>query len=275
MRRSIILREFSPFETARHTPRSDYLIHCNNTVKEQEYVIRVDRDGFMSWPTDEPRSVSPVIYLGDSIIENYFVDEDQRTAVWVRRKLDQAGFNCTVLNGGMSAATTLDLFNVLVNKCVPLKPRAIVLTNGMIDLTLRATGGSMWARAINPPVDTETIERPDVLSERAMALSLIEAACRIAGIPLIITTWGCSDHIARCAGVRSFGELEFDWVAEARALNDGTRTFASRTQTPLVDLAAAMNDRDDLFYDGLHPNAQGCAVAGALVGAAIAAIIQT
>ncbi|WP_162561142.1 SGNH/GDSL hydrolase family protein [Methylobacterium terrae] len=220
--------------------------------------------------------------MGDSVVENMFVDEDERATVCISRYLRDAGHSVPVRNAGVTGATTLDLYQLLVAKCLPLRPRGIILTSGMMDIVRMSSGKSFWEGLIEP---ADALDCPNILGEaesydglnatRNSILQLFHSTCTQFNIPFLLTTWGFTPRMRTCAGVKTLGSDYCDWLGRALQINDATRHIAEQNGIYFVDLAEQMQDKDIFYYDGLHPNGRGCKKIGDLIGPELSKILDS
>jgi len=74
-----------------------------------------------------------------------FVGESVRFPYRVGQLLQSAdGSSVYTLNGGVSATTARDTFNILLAKVIPMKPEYVVLMHNLNDLGLLTGAGSYW-----------------------------------------------------------------------------------------------------------------------------------
>ena len=137
MARHILLFEHYPNQDRPIRATDEYMLTTNGSLQQKDYRHRTDENGFIRTGRELPADHAPIIVLGDSPIESYFIDEEKRICVVLEEMFQNAGMPIRVLNGGVSGATTLQLFNVLVSKCIPLQPSGIVLMSGCKDMGVR------------------------------------------------------------------------------------------------------------------------------------------
>lgn len=59
-----------------------------------------------------------ICFIGDSFVENKFVDQDSRWFSYLEKLLLDNGFRTQVLNAGYSGATSLNILNTILNKVI-------------------------------------------------------------------------------------------------------------------------------------------------------------
>lgn len=138
--RSIRLKEADPNTEGSHTPAPSIRAASNDTLQEGPFRARTDSNGFLMTgnpPTDDP----PMVFLGGSFVESMFADEPDRFVSQLERKVP---FKC--LNGGYSGSTTLQLFNVLINKVYPIVGLGgrVVFFIGQSDADYLGTTSTYW-----------------------------------------------------------------------------------------------------------------------------------
>ncbi len=119
---------------------------------------RCDSDGFLlGGPRDEIPDAT-VIMLGDSTIEDRYLDEPARTASRLAVEMrERTGKKVNVHNGAVSGANSLGSLLSLLVKVLPMRPRAITLMHSSNDLKQLLYFGSYW----------ETFGRHTLLRERS------------------------------------------------------------------------------------------------------------
>ncbi len=274
MRRAIRLKEYTPSSVIRNIPPEWYLRAKDSTLENREYLLRTDPNGFILSGPNYDTSDLQIVVLGDSIVEAMYVDEHSRMCSHLETSLAELiGRPIQVLNGGYSGATSLHLFNVFLNKVVPLKPVAVLLMTSVLDADVAVRKGDYWNKDCwleplldvdlhNTVRDNEFRPAPDY-SSRPKLLSLFQTAGAQFDIPVWFAT---APHRQLFQGEyikKTFkNRADFDAeVAHRRAVNAITRKFALENKAPLFDLEISMIDKHDIYYDMFHHNARGGGVA--------------
>ena len=258
MERSIVLREYPPATDAAPAPQADYLACCNDTLSAKPVRIRTDEHGFIVTGGSLDADLPCVLVLGDSVVENYWIDEHCRACAVLESILLSQGYAYRVLNGGTTGVNSLHAYNIYINKGIPLRPAALILMTGAIDAMSEVSGRSLWKDALKPSSEVRYSQEAHL--ERDAVRRLFLSACRALNVPLIFTTIGYAPSASTCYGMRLTPNADMLWPAAMDALNDKTRAFAVQNRSDLIDLALDMDGREDLFYDGLHANVAGCAL---------------
>jgi len=270
MRRVIRIKEFGTNIDRVLSPSEDYLSQTNGTIVGDSFRLRTDRNGFlfnpnMGWPTGDR-----VYILGDSFIENSFIEEGGRLCD-VMTKLDAERGRRRFLNCGYSGSTSLHLFNVLCNKVISDADFSLVFVLPSNDIfSLRNEGGYWNDRdkrfsPIIPPVPGEVV-LGDFTENLIQLKRMITAFVRMGAIhhfDLFLST---------CPFVSSNFE-ELGWfrrrhrqvavyeqlIEQRRSANRVVREVAEAEDVPLIDLERILAD-PTLFYDDVHVNLEGAAV---------------
>jgi GDSL-like Lipase/Acylhydrolase family len=256
MARYIRLLEHGPNHDQWMTPSDEYLAERDGTLEKRPYRYRTDEHGFIRTGRTLPQEEKPLIFLGDSVIENYWVDEDKRTCAVLEGLLRDAGLAVRVLNGGVSGASTLHLLSVLINKCVPLQPRMVLLMSGAIDTSAMKFGGYWCSHEHLTPI-TEPPNLPERdFTDRAKLMHIFHETCRTFEIDFFAVT--CPTRHAPlfddCSGGTP-GVRRNSLSREAlRLSNQITREYGG----PFIDLEVPLSGRPELFYDDLHAGEMGC-----------------
>ena len=144
IKRSIKLKEFNPLYRDVLVPDADYVKKCDGLERKQ-FVIRVDRQGFIMPSKIHDRPDLTIVFLGGSTTECVYVDEDSRFPYLVGRLLErQTHLKVNSYNAGRSGINTLHCLNILLNKVVNLKPDIVVLMENINDLAILMYEKTYW-----------------------------------------------------------------------------------------------------------------------------------
>lgn len=231
--------------------------------------MHTDEHGFVK-SNDGPVSERRIVVLGDSVVEGMFVDEDDRLCAKLEALLNRRfQTSLSVLNAGYSGATLLHSFNVFLNKIVPLRPEAVVLMSGFVDVDVGKVRKSFWSTdcwlepivdvdADNTARDKDLLGSPDY-SDREKLLELVLGAAGIFQVPLIMAT--VPHRFSReCEYTRRSGISPDEFARELglrKAVNQQVRQIALRHGIPLIDLEIGLMGNDHIFYDAFHLHAAG------------------
>jgi lysophospholipase L1-like esterase len=211
------------------------------------------------WPAlarygDDNKKISPpvkneqrVVFMGDSITDSW-------------DSLPKAGFfpGKPYINRGISGQTTPQMLIRFRRDVIELHPRVVVILAGTNDLagntgptTLDAIQDNLRSMA-----ELATAHRIRVVFASLLPVSDYEIRD---GKPIVQTVRRPPDQIL--------------------ALNNWLKDYAAKNRYVYLDYFSAMADdkgffKDELSYDGLHPNEQGYAVMAPLVEAAIARALK-
>lgn len=277
MRRTIRLKEWGVGVDAQRTPDRGSIERSDASLGEQSVRLRTDGDGFIASGLDDSDARGDIVVLGDSVVECMYLHEGQRLTDRCQAALRERGRRLRVRNGGMSGATSLHALMAILAKVVPLRPRAVVVLNGVIDIDAGLKPRGFWSRdAYLDPLKWETDPAPPPpaeasvpldLSQRAPLLELIGAACDRFGLALAFATFphrGLDAYaLERGAWFEGLRELR-------RAVNADTRAHCAAAGRPCIDLEARFEGRADLFYDQFHLNHAGAAIVGAALADGLA-----
>ncbi len=269
--RTIRLKELGANVDKYTGPSPDYLTKTDG-LAAGTFRLRTDANGFVISGDPPLEGGETWIFLGDSFVESAYVAEDARFPTLIERQLRAAGRPVTCLNGGYSGATTLHLFNILMNKILPLKPARVLFFAPTNDTRAFAHPGGYWCNyelftPIMPPDSTRpAVSR--VENAQALILELFVSACAMAGIGLVLAT---SPH-------RTQNEADDPWLAKRynrkafqatidarRDCNAVVRELAGRHGIPLIDLEAMNADYASVSYDDVHLHEAGSAVIAAQI----------
>lgn len=266
-RRLIRLKESTPnLDSMRERP-SGYLEATDGTVGEGPWRVRTDEHGFIMTGNEVPTEAPPMVFLGDSFVEATFTPEDVRFVSQVERHLlsDGLGFRC--LNGGYSGATTLQLFNVFLNKVVPLVGRGgrVVFFLPQSDLPIYFRPHSYWYPTdryapLLPPVEPTAKELPKGSSALTAILGLAVWAAQEFEIDLILVT-SPHRHATRQNDPyleKRISQDQHDSLVQRREdIRGAVRQFVANSGVKFIDADTEFLDKPWTFYDELHLNDEG------------------
>ena len=283
-KRYVRLKEFPPSSEVFNTPTADYLAARDSTLVPATYKITTDADGFILPASGGAAHGRRIIILGDSVVEGMFANPEDRFCSRLEEKLRaELGEAITVLNAGYSGATSLHSFNVFLNKIIPLKPDAVILMTGIVDVDVAHLEKSFWSRDcwIEPIIDVgvanswrdgQTRPAPS-FDDRERMLAMFTRASELFGVPLWYATVPHRQEFSGEYVAKAFKDrAEFDRQVRVRKeMNEATRRAATAAGQPLFDLEAELAGRSDIFYDMFHANpAGGEAVADAFMAQGLA-----
>jgi hypothetical protein len=272
VRRYLRLKEWQANSDQLMRPSSDYLSASDGSLRNIEYRLRTDADGYILPPPSEIDSATDsIIFFGDSFVESTFVPEEQRFFASVQTILGNAGRPARCMNAGYSGATTLHLLMSLIGKVGRRPATTIVLIFPSNDAFSLVKQGGYWCRSdkryspIVPVLDglDQSLQPLDTQDERAV-LNLFVDACNRLGLPLILATFphrsaNFSEDSwlkRRFKNTKNY-ERAHDW---RRSVNAVGRAIATRRNIPFIDLEELVSTRTECFYDDLHMNEVGSAI---------------
>ncbi|WP_347108234.1 SGNH/GDSL hydrolase family protein [Paenarthrobacter sp. S56] len=249
-------------------PRPEgYLEATDGTVGDGPWRVRTDEHGFIMTGNDVPDDAPPLVFLGDSFVEATFTPEDVRFVSQVERYLQNDGLNYRCLNGGYSGATTLQLFNVFLNKVVPLVGRGgkVVFFLPQSDLPIYFRPHSYWYPTdryapLLPPVEPIANDLPRGSSALTAILGLAVWAAQEFGVDLILVS-SPHRHATREEDAYLAGRISADQHLSLVQRRDDIRTavqkFVATSGVTFIDADTEFLDKPEAFYDELHLNDPG------------------
>ncbi|GHE51062.1 hypothetical protein GCM10019059_07830 [Camelimonas fluminis] len=191
----------------------------------------------------------------------------------MERSFTAAGNPMRVLNGGVSGATTLHTLHVITSKILNLKPKQVVIMNGVIDSDCIVDLDSYWTKhewrdpfsyAYSPAdMGQRGTIRPNT-ENRERLLRLAVTTLRAFHIePMFATfhrrtSWGSDIVLQKAFREHQFAERMLLWDESMNAM----RSVARAMRVPLFDVAKEFEGRSELLYDEIHMNARGSAEIG-------------
>ncbi|MGH1590371.1 SGNH/GDSL hydrolase family protein [Methylobacterium phyllosphaerae] len=263
------MKEFAPSTASKFWPPDWYMDQVNNSFVRKEFVINTDQNGFIKPHADCGECRNNLVVLGDSVVESMYMDESLRMCSALDRKINYISQDeLRVLNAGYSGSTLLHMFNILLNKILPLRPTAILVMAGIVDVDAVARKASFWSKdkwlepiisldSDNPFRDNDNADEPR-FQHRYAILALIHKLSLEFALPIYFAT---VPHLQIYEGEWVSSRItkeEFRNIANSRRLiNNTTRKFCIKNDITLFDLELALMDRNDIFYDYFHFNELG------------------
>lgn len=261
--RSIRLKEYGANLDFEAIPSADYVEARGHAIDDRPCRVRTDENGFIL--SGHSLTGKTIIGLGDSVLECLFVKEDDRFCAQLQKRIRQeTSQSINVLNGGYSGSTTLHVLNAFINKVVPLKPDAVFLMTGIMDLEAMFKVDSFWSkdaylRSIMDNGDAPGFwdqnfrEEMDENSRSTLNRLLIDAA-RAFAIPLVFVS---TPHQTVFQGAYVQGHYPSKDAYSVRVRN---RRLANRQIEDLccqlgahyIDIQSFADGLDGMFYDDIH-----------------------
>lgn len=269
IRRHLRLKEWIPSVDRQMRPAADYLAATDGSLRDTEYRVRTDSDGYILPPPTELNGIDDsVIFFGDSFVESIYVPEDQRFVAGIQAALQRAGVPARCLNAGYSGATTLHMLMSLIGKVGRRPKTTIVLVLPSNDALALIKKGGFWCRedrryspVVPVPEGVEAPAQPLDIADLQAALNLFVDACRRLRLDLVLATFPhrTADFTAdpwlprRFKSAANYARM-LEW---RRSVNAVARAVANRLALPFVDLEALVSAGTEWFYDDLHMNEAG------------------
>ena len=250
-KRQIRLKEFQANIHRTYTPDESYLNARPRLDKNSAYVVRTDANGYIISGTHQCSSRT-IVLMGDSFVENLYIDEDKRIASQLERMLLTNGYDFQVLNAGVSGTTNLNATNLLLNKIVYHAPKAIVFVTSSNDLAaLRYESGysnsSKFHGNLVPEDLSEGWTKSSVgenISQVVDNLKVVNFICKLNNIDFYVCTYP-----------------EIQSNEDLKLINSNVRAFAANEFVDLIDLDKLIMKNDIYYYDKLHVSHVGATVA--------------
>lgn len=255
MRRNIRILEYDPHLDRTLGPSETYL---KSTIPGfldlKQFRVRANSSGFLlpfGVGGDETEKSS--IIVGDSIAECLFMKEEFR----IESILSAQNPIGRYLNGAISSATTLDIFNSILNKIIPTKPCKIFFMAGVFDGMIHNKG------FYSPDVLTCTTSEPmgkinianNFLVDRAALLGSMFEVVSAFDIELFVGTFS-HRHNPLDPHIEFLNKVEESKNIYC-LINSQTRELAMESNAKLIDLERLMYDDFDMHYDNHHLTPKG------------------
>ena len=246
-KRSIRLKEFSGNLNKIHIPSESYLRASPSLKKNQAYLQKTDADGLMTTSYQFKHDYH-IIMIGDSFVENLFVDESKRITHYLEKSFLQLQKKIKIDNAGVSGSTGLNLLNTIINKLVFIKPDLIIYVQPSCDFAALIyekgySNDSKFFSNLVPSTDQDKFKY-ETISENSYQIfnniSILSKVCEINNIDLCIATC-CSNSSKR----------------QLKIMNDIIRENSNILNYNLIDLDNLVPRNSDIFYDKQHITEQG------------------
>ncbi|MDD2369647.1 MAG: SGNH/GDSL hydrolase family protein [Sulfuricurvum sp.] len=267
VKRSIRLREYPLDDEKSFIPENDLLTYCKE-INRQEYKIHTDKEGFILSGNSIDTFNKTTLIIGDSFVANIFVEETKRFCS-ILEQIDnkkKTNFFGKVLNGGYSGNTTLNIFNTLMNKIIPMKIDSLVFILPSNDSQIYRYSDTYWnsSEYYAPILPTNPNQTPGAFGsldslELVKLLDLLIRACTHFDINLTFGTTPCATNFYMSEFLKNKYQ-HYAWyeatVNTIKRLNDKMRNAAYFNHVPLIDLEIDLQN-NDYFYDDVHLNEYG------------------
>lgn len=142
--RYIKLREFPPgYHEVLHP--SKQAVAKSDSLEDRDFIIRVDKDGFIMPSRVHNHPDLTLFFLGGSTTECVYVEEYSRFPYLAGHLLEEkTGLLVNSYNGARSGNDSLHSLDVLLNKVVNRKPDLVVWMHNINDLTMLLYEGTYW-----------------------------------------------------------------------------------------------------------------------------------
>lgn len=266
VQRSIRLKEMRPGIDLLREPAAEYLARVDPCLELGPYRTRTDDDGFLMTGNRVQSSAPPLVFLGDSFVESMYSYEDLRFVSVIERGLIESGVEVRCLNGGYSGATSLQLFNVLVNKILPIvgAEGCVVFFLPQSDANVIHLPSTYWNASkrnttIVPGREPSATELPRGVEATRAILRLVVKACEFLNIRLVlaISPFRVSDFETDALLPKLYPNAKrYNHSQTLRSELAGVAAqVAGDTGTPLLDIR--LGGDPCYFYDELHLSALG------------------
>lgn len=271
-RRHLRLKEWQPLIDCHLCPSPEYLEGTDGSLRNIEYRVRTDSDGYiLPPPSNSVEPTESIIFFGDSFVESVYVPEDQRFVAAIQKALYNNEIKVHCLNAGYSGSTTLHMLMTLIGKVGPRPATTIVLVLPSNDALALTKKGGLWCRSdkrytplIPAQEGTDIQSQPFNITDIKVTLNLFIDACRRMHLNLIFATF---PH-------RTAAYSNDPWLSQRfktattyarmhkwrQSINAIGRSIAHRLQIPCIDLEALVSTHTEYFYDDLHMNETGSEV---------------
>lgn len=270
-RRHIRLKEWACNHNKTLQPKEEYLEFTNGSLVDQEYKLRTNSEGFILPKKIKERPVlentKKIFFFGDSFVEQVYSDEEKRIFSVVQDEVAKEQ-DIICLNGGYSGATSLNLFNSILNKIQPNSNSIIFFVVPSNDVLALKYNRGYWCygdQRYTPVLPVAEIKEKfnDSLNLDHLlgVVKSIKEYCDNFSMPFLLATFPYVNrdyenqpwYQKRYGARRSYSDL----IAQRKSVNELIRTLSASKNIPLCDLEKAFSGSPTDFYDDLHLNHKG------------------
>lgn len=262
--RSIRLKEYDPNVEKQYIPTGELVETSDDTLQAGPFALRTDEHGFVITGNTVPQDATPIAVIGGSFVESSWVHEDKRFISQAERLMP----GHKLLNGGYSGSTTLQLYNVMLNKIYPIigEGGTLVFFVGQSDSDVINREGSYWndTQRWSPIVpgfkSQETLPSGETQVRRLVELTINTA--RVMNINLVLASSPyrdgdfSNDPVLR-RRFRRDREAFNAKKAEQDAIQQATIETGAQHGVDVIDFQTLTGGNPEWFYDALHLNEYG------------------
>lgn len=208
-------------------------------------------------------SENKIIFFGGSFVENLYADSKSRITSVFEKELNQIGYDVQIINAGVSGATTLNLFNLFLNKFLIYKPKEIfffIPTNDGYCLDLK---GGLWNKMqsysnlynINFLSEWDTLNHQLKIEEICNIYTLLIDACRLFNIKLNICVSPVIKNISDFYLVQEDRQASL-YKNRMKVINSVVEHCKNKN-IQVIDLRDTFSNLKDMFVDDVHLNSLG------------------
>ena len=158
-----------------------------------------------------------------------------------------------------SGATTLDIFNIILNKLIPLQPKKIFIMSGVYDSQILEKGffsSHETTATIIPTPSLSNLNSDKFLEDRIILLEQIIGLLKHFNIDTIM----CTIPHRHNPDDPFFNKYYFETnplINKICKINNTTRIVANKLGTTFIDFEKSMYDSFDSHYDYCHLTSKG------------------
>lgn len=142
--RAIRLREHHPGLNITIHPDDYYLAGTDNLIT-QDYLFRVDNNGFILPHNDYDDPDHKIVFIGGSTTECMYVSENNRFPYLTGQLIEEkTNKRINSYNMGGSGNNTIHSLDILINKIMPMKPNIVVIMHTANDYAILAYDHTYW-----------------------------------------------------------------------------------------------------------------------------------
>ena len=304
--RYIRLKEYSPELISHWRPTFNQLEMSDGYLKDQNYSLRVDSNGFIEPSGLHDNPDLKIVFLGGSTTECFFIDENRRFPFLVGQIIeDKLRIPVNTYNAGVSGNNSMHSFNIFVNKVIPINPDMVVIMHNINDLSVLYNEGSYWND--NPTrsmiIDSRNLRKLDSNDEFAGGQVLNKEILKIKKDILrnfhnsldsfvkVAKIWGIQPVLMTQANrikkepesvvlkyilkkLENSNNKYNDFYQLYYEMNNIIREVAENNKIKLIDLDRKGLNSKEFIYDSVHFNEKGSVAVAGIISEELIKIIN-
>lgn len=229
--------------------------------ENSKFLLDIDEFGFIKTGNIQLKTDFNIIFIGDSFVENLFVNHEKRFISITEREIRQKfNINCNIYNAGMSGNHLFSIIFTTLSKIIPLNPSFIFLILPSIDLSISRLEKGYWNEDKNYSIFYKISDQRELLN--SIDITKLREKNYFLFLDLfinILNIFSINYYICN----RPYSDDLF-FLNE---MNKIVKEYCSYKKYNFIDLDfyvrnSVRENIDKYFYDKLHLNEKGSLILG-------------